>query len=160
MTVRLTVELDAASEQKLRRKLARMRGKAATVPHVMSDAVDQFFYDFGHDVLKHAADRAPVDTGKMKRSLRFRWGPGGAEVSARKPAAYADYGTRPHWPPVQALAGWAKRHGIPVYALARKIAREGTPKTDWFTGAVDLARRDLPRRLRSAVRRVETEWGR
>jgi hypothetical protein len=39
---------------------------------------------------------------------------------------YVERGTRPHWPPRAPLEGWARRHGIPVYAVQRAIARRGT----------------------------------
>jgi hypothetical protein len=159
VTCRLTITVDADSEAKLRKKLVRSHAKSGSMPHVMADPVDAFFYDFGHDVLRYAERRSPVDTGRMKRSLRFRWGPGGAEVSARKPAAFVDYGTKPHWPPMKAIEGWAQRHGIPAFLVARKIAMKGTQSTKWFTGAVEDARKDLPRGMRRLVGQVETNWG-
>ena len=39
---------------------------------------------------------------------------------------YVERGSRPHWPPVAALAGWARRHGVSPYAVQRSIARRGT----------------------------------
>lgn len=39
---------------------------------------------------------------------------------------FVEAGTKPHFPPIKALQGWADRHNIPVWAVARKIAREGT----------------------------------
>ena len=50
-------------------------------------------------------------------------------AEADKYAAAVEYGTKPHFPPISALQGWADRHGIPVWAVARKIAREGTEPT-------------------------------
>ncbi len=40
--------------------------------------------------------------------------------------AYVERGSRPHWPPRAPLEGWARRHGVPVYAVQRAIARRGT----------------------------------
>jgi len=39
---------------------------------------------------------------------------------------YVEKGTRPHWPPAAPLVGWARRHGVPVIAVQRAIARRGT----------------------------------
>jgi len=39
---------------------------------------------------------------------------------------YVERGTRPHWPPIAALQGWARRHGVNPYALQRAIGRRGT----------------------------------
>lgn len=51
---------------------------------------------------------------------------------ADKYAAVQEYGSKPHWPPISALEGWAQRHGIPAFLVARKIATEGTkPRPFW-----------------------------
>lgn len=51
---------------------------------------------------------------------------------ADKYAIFVERGTAPHFPPISALQGWADRHGIPVWAVALKIAREGTePRWMW-----------------------------
>lgn len=52
-------------------------------------------------------------------------------------AAALEYGSRPHWPPISALQGWADRHGIPVWAVARKIAREGTEARPYWQPAYE-----------------------
>jgi hypothetical protein len=39
---------------------------------------------------------------------------------------YVERGSRPHWPPIAALVGWARRHGVSPYAVQRSIARKGT----------------------------------
>lgn len=58
---------------------------------------------------------------------------------ADKYATYVEHGTKPHTPPVKALQGWADRHGIPVWAVIRKIQREGTePRYMWRDGFADL----------------------
>lgn len=47
-------------------------------------------------------------------------------------------GARPHWPPWgpgSELAGWAARKGIPVFLVARAIARRGTIKRFGYGGA-------------------------
>lgn len=63
-------------------------------------------------------------------------------AKADKYAAYVEYGTEPHTPPASALQGWADRHGIPVWAVVRKIQREGTePRYMWRDGFEDLEKR-------------------
>lgn len=61
---------------------------------------------------------------------------------ADKYATYVEHGTKPHTPPVSALQGWADRHGIPVWAVVRKIQREGTePRYMWRDAFADLQNR-------------------
>lgn len=56
-------------------------------------------------------------------------------------AIFVEKGTRPHFPPIRKLQGWADRHGIPVWAVALKIAREGTePRHMWRDTYNDLSR--------------------
>ena len=56
---------------------------------------------------------------------------------ADKYAIYVEEGTEPHMPPISALQGWADRHGIPVWAVALKIAREGTEPRHMFRDAFE-----------------------
>jgi hypothetical protein len=39
---------------------------------------------------------------------------------------YVERGSRPHFPPVAALVGWARRHGVSPYAVQRAVGRRGT----------------------------------
>jgi hypothetical protein len=41
-------------------------------------------------------------------------------------AAYVEYDTRPHMPPIDAITPWALDHGIDPWALARHIRFHGT----------------------------------
>lgn len=82
-------------------------------------------------VTETAKHYAPVDTGKLRASIvagikSNEFGINGIAVSSN--IAYAphmEYGTRPHFPPVAALDGWAKRHGMNAFLVARAISRRG-----------------------------------
>lgn len=41
-------------------------------------------------------------------------------------APYAHEDTRAHFPPISALVGWARRHHLNAYLVARAISRRGT----------------------------------
>ena len=90
---------------------------------------------------------APVDTGALQRSIKYTR----VKKSGRIPNKVLVYAsakhssfvhgdpnkkfrmtkpfnrTRPHFPPVKALTGWAKRHGMNPYVVANSIAQKGTP---------------------------------
>jgi HK97 gp10 family phage protein len=73
----------------------------------------------------------PVDTGNLRRSLTHEVVAGGQTVTGRVGTnapygRYVEEGTRPHFPPVAALAGWARRHGAEPFVVARAISRRGT----------------------------------
>jgi hypothetical protein len=73
-----------------------------------------------------------VDTNELIQSLHYDFSSDGMESviqpsdAAQKYAVPLDQGSKPHFPPIEALQGWADRHGVPVWAVARKIAKKGT----------------------------------
>jgi hypothetical protein len=79
-------------------------------------------------------DKTPVDLGKLKRAIDFKVEKvsGGYRLDLHagdvKYAIFVERGTRPHWPPIDAIREWAERHGIPPFLVARAIARHGTIK--------------------------------
>ena len=48
-------------------------------------------------------------------------------------------------PPVAALAGWAARHGVNAFLLARAIGRRGTKGKPYMEPALDKHKRDVDR---------------
>lgn len=155
----VTFEWDPADEAALRRRLSDKRTRVGQMCSVAADPVESFVGWYGHEVGVNAQRRAPKDTGRMARSVVFRWDQGGGAVYSTAPyAGYVDQGTRPHWPPPQALAGWAARHGIPAFLVGRKIAEEGTEATHWITHALADTERSLPRLLRDTATTVEMTW--
>ena len=98
----------------------------------------------------HTLNAGSVDTNELIQGIHYNISQtsNGLESvikpsdKADKYAAYVEYGTKPHTPPVSALQGWADRHGIPVWAVVRKIQREGTePRYMWRDGFADLEAR-------------------
>lgn len=72
------------------------------------------------------------DTGNYQRSIHgeFKTSIHGdfeaSVVAGWSGAIFVERGTRPHWPPIAALAGWARRHGRNAFLVARAISRYGT----------------------------------
>ena len=87
-----------------------------------------------------------TDTGQLSKSafgperqpdgsVTFGWSAGYAE--------YVNDGTRPHWPPIGPLLGWARRvlgDESAAYAVQRKIAQEGTEGVGFIRDAMDAMR--------------------
>jgi hypothetical protein len=99
-------------------------------------------------VIDHIVPRIQAHTPVDKRTLhdaiegRLEDNDGTIVIDAGKvPSVIAlsvEGGARPHWPPWgpgSALAGWAARKGIPVFLVARAIARRGTIKRFDYGGA-------------------------
>lgn len=97
-----------------------------------------------------AARLCPVDTGRLRSSIRWRVdhddrglvGIVGTDVHY---APYVHNGTRPHFPPPGAMQPWAARHGFPAgaaggFLAARTIARRGTKPRPFLARALEEAR--------------------
>jgi HK97 gp10 family phage protein len=98
---------------------------------------------------------APKDLGELRNSIDYvvkdRKKSIDGEISANKDyAQYVEFGTSPHFPPISALEGWAERHGISPYAVAKSIARKGTTAQPFMSPAL---RKEKPNFIQ-AVERV------
>jgi len=83
-------------------------------------------------IVTGAAKRnSPVDTGLLRASItpevRHPFGNTveGIVGSNVKYAPFMELGTKPHFPPLAALATWARRHGTTAFIVCRAIARRG-----------------------------------
>lgn len=104
---------------------------------------------------KITASKGAIDLGELHRGIHHKTKSSFDEIEttikpsekADKYAIFVEKGTRPHRPPVKALQGWADRHGIPVWAVVRKIEREGTEPRHIFK----LTFEDLDRKTDSEL---------
>lgn len=114
---------------------------------------------------------APVDTGALVGSFRVTPTPDGADLQSIAPhAGFVEFGTKPHWAPLDPLVAWAGRKLREVMrkgqkrddaaqALGRrvqvKIARYGTKGRHYFEMASHKFPEILQRRLAEAQARVK-----
>lgn len=129
-------------------------GPYAQLTRSQNGAVGRFIEGRLRAVEIAAKQRCPVDEGNLRSSSRIEMkdGRNGVEGSLTFAAPYAVFtheGTRPHWPPIQALEKWAKRHGIPSpFLVARAIALHGTKAHpflwDGLVSVIARARRQHP----------------
>lgn len=89
-----------------------------------------------------ARRNAPVDTGVLRASImpevesrdNMTVGIVGSNIAY---SIFMELGTRPHWPPLDALRTWARRHGTTAYVVARAIARRGLRPRLFLRRALD-----------------------
>ena len=113
----ITIELD----------LRAFQARIANAPTLLAGAKTRLLTAWAISVEAEAKTRAPVDTGRLRASLTH-------EVLAESASAgtnvvyapFVEFGTRPHFPPLGAIAGWAGHHGMSAGALAWAIAKHGT----------------------------------
>lgn len=113
-------------------------------------------------VLRKLRTKAPVDMGGLRGGTVMG-------VSSRQgsvlgivgvPATYSPYqeeGTAPHFPPLSALEGWAKRHGTTAYVVCRAIARRGNTALWYARDTARELRQQIHKTLDDAVRRMVEE---
>ena len=71
------------------------------------------------------------DLGNLANTILVDLEPGGESAEIGPTAGYGpavEYGTKPHFPPPDALEGWAKRHGFDsAWPICLAIAERGLP---------------------------------
>lgn len=137
----------------LRAKVGRMAVDIAGKP--ITDAVR----DTTTEILAGARRGAPVDTGRLRASLTASVAPlrDGVQGVVGSNVVYAlpmEMGARPHWPPVNALEPWARRHGMEAFVVARAIARRGLAARRYLGKAVKTAEPNFRRRMDMALRQI------
>lgn len=110
-------------------------------------------------VLGTAKRYATVDTGRMRNSITPEVRNMGATIqgvvgSNVVYAPYQELGTRPHWPPIQALTVWASRHGTTAYNVAKGIAIHGTKAVRFLQRGFEENRSRIIDRLDKAAKEI------
>ena len=112
--------------------LTEIQGRLNGAPNVLASAVRQTMT--GNLVMLEGTMRtlAPRDTGRLQGSVTHRIEGGGANLTgivgpSVRYAYWVEYGRGAgRQPPIGAISGWARRHGIHPFSLARAIGRRGT----------------------------------
>ncbi len=108
--------------------------------------------------------RTPVDTGRLRGSITHSIAPDPIPLWAKvgtnvEYAPFVEEGTRPHWPPIEAIKPWARRHRLSPWAVAVAIARRGTKGAHMFRRAFEAAEGQIRRFLDGVARDIETRFG-
>ena len=76
-----------------------------------------------------AKEMAPIDLGMMRVSISYRIEGNSVLIGTDIPyATFMEFGRPPgKGPPISAIEGWAKRHGIDPFLVQRAIKRRGIP---------------------------------
>ena len=132
----MKVTMTPVGFKELRRDLKKMSEEIAK-------KVKQETYAAGLDVQKKAKknlkDMGSWDLGHLANTILVDMTPDGetAEIGPTAPyGPYVEYGTKPHFPPPDALEGWAKRHGFDsAWPICLVIAERGLPAKPYLLPA-------------------------
>lgn len=108
----------------------------------------------------------PVDTGNLRRTITHRVDgaaiPTFALVGTNAPYAIVVHEGRragAAMPPVQALLGWARRHGgLNPFLVARAIKRKGIKGRPFLKNAMGAMRGQVDAALGKAAKEIEAAW--
>ena len=133
-------------------------------PKLYEKAVANLMEDVAIIGERTAKQRAPRDTGALKRSIHSAAKPTSARVfSNLNYAVPVEYGRgrRKRMPPPNALSGWLRRHGIPAsaaFVVARSIGRRGIKGRFFMKAAVDAINMKTPRLIKVASGAIAKKW--
>lgn len=144
----------------------------ANAPQIAQAQLEQFMEGATLHVQGEVQERTPAAHGTLKQSITSE-----VEVLADSvigvvgtPLSYAipvELGTRPHFPPVDAIEDWVRvKLGITgpeargvAFAIARKIAARGTQGAFMFQNAMAAAEPELERQARLMVDEIVRQLG-
>lgn len=118
-------------------------------------------YASGIDVQREARqklrDQRTWDLGNLANSIIIDPVEGGmvSEVGPTAPyGPYVEYGTRPHFPPPDALEGWARRHGFSsAWPICKVIAKRGLPARPYLIPAWEAVKEKFLKRIKEILAR-------
>lgn len=121
-------------------KLNALKDKIAQYPQISEPYVNMAIDRSLVRILGQEKLEAPVDTGNLRDNWTVKMGRFQGSLESNVPySVFVQTGTRPHFPPVDAIAPWAIKRGIPPFALALAIAKHGTKPNPFMTRAIKTA---------------------
>lgn len=97
-------------------------------------------------------------TGELYGSMQVSVSPQGRSIrvlSTSKYAPFVEFGTRPHFPPLDPIRAWCRARGIDekaAFPIAKKIAEHGTPERPFLFPAFKVGTRNHVKRIKDFAR--------
>jgi len=127
-------------------------------PEWLSAAVLETAYEVRDGAQANVKKEDAYDTGALYDSIGVSISPKGLSVavgSTSKYAPFVEFGTRPHFPPLDPIRKWCASRGLPesaAFPIAKKISERGTPARPFLYPAFKVAARNHVRRIRQYVK--------
>jgi len=154
----MTIELQIRTEH------ADVIRRALKDPQMVMGPIRSFLQKSGFTVEGQAKENAPVDTGRLRSSITSRVAEHQVFIGSNvEYAPYVEFGTDPHFPPLDAMQPWARRHGFPAgrsgaFLVAQAIARRGTRARAFLKPALESSAGAIKGFLGAAAREIERRW--
>jgi len=122
----MKIKVDVTGDKEIARALQKMSEEKA---RKFKGEVHASAIDIQREAKEKLREMRAWDLGNLANSIIVDLVSGGsvAEIGPEAPyGPYVEHGTRPHFPPPDALEGWAKRHGFDsVWPICKAIAKRG-----------------------------------
>lgn len=138
----------------------------------------RYFDLYGAIVADKSKEIAPEDMGDLKKGIGHKRIPDrgrlpkGVDIYSRAPHSTYVHGfanksyrltppysrSKPHYPPIKALEGWAKRHDINPYVVQQAIGKKGTPIIPFIKIAIRETVTERNALLREAGKAITVIW--
>lgn len=141
-------------------------------PDIVRQELDTFMHAATQHIQSEVQDRTPAAMGTLRASIhgsveRMSDGVLGVVGTAQPYAVPVELGSKPHFPPVQALQDWVRvklgksgkeGRGI-AFAIARKIGKKGTKGHFMFRDAFEANQNEVRRQFDATAARILARIG-
>jgi phage protein, HK97 gp10 family len=115
--------------------------------------------DIQRKAKKNLRSAKAIDEGNLRNSIIVDSVQGGmaAEIGSIAPyAPYVEFGTRPHFPPPDALEDWARHHGFKsAWPICRAIAKRGLKERPYLKPAYEEEKDRFVERIKKVLESKE-----
>ena len=157
-----TITVEIIGEKRVKKAIVDAKG-------LLPEVAEQIIHDAGDEMVQlaqinlHRMKPPGIDTGALVQSIKNQKSKLTSIVySDVKHSVFVEYGTRPHFPPIEAIRAWCIRRRIPVamaYPIARKIAKYGTRARPFFGNAFAVIRKRLMVSMKQALSEAVNQVG-
>lgn len=143
--------IEVTGPETINRNVAALRRVA---PLALKQANEITGEEMVRDAQRFLKEHDAIVTGDLFNSIQWRVSSDGLEVeigSTSRYAPYVEFGTSPHFPPLDAIRAWCRLRGIDesaAYPIAKKISEVGTPEQPFLYPAYQAQRRRHLERVR------------
>lgn len=143
-----------AGQDKIAKNIAYLRRE---FPEWLSVANLETAYEIRDQAQRNLKQLDAFDTGDLYGSIEVSISKRGLAIAVGSKAAYAPYvefGTSPHFPPLEPIRAWCRSRGIPeeaAFPIARAISERGTPERPFLYPAFRVGMRNHVNRIREYV---------
>ncbi|MCX7973743.1 MAG: HK97 gp10 family phage protein [Candidatus Aminicenantes bacterium] len=108
---------------------------------------------------KKLREQKAIDEGNLKNSIVVDAIQGGmaAEIGSIAPyAPYVEFGTKPHFPPPDALEDWARHHGFDsAWPICKVIAKRGLKERPYLSPSYEEEKDSFVQRIKKILESKE-----